>query len=402
MLKRITGQPLVYLFISNLIVLFVGMGLFPLLPLYATEFGASKTMVGIYFALMYISNAAGSMLPGWLADRLTRKGLFVAGSILGIPALFLLGEASALWQVVILTSVLWFSGGMVLALAGVFTGLYASRSSRGKSFSLMSLPMPLGALIGGAAIGQLVTWQGYASTFSVLGIVWIALPLIGLFLLRDKPVSQPDALTARITTSQPQFGGSFYLLLGLSLTSLVAINAGRLGTSLSMQSLSFSPRAIASSATVSGLVTIPVTFLIGALSDRLGRERFLVTSYLLAFIGALTLVLATQLWQFWLAATSLLVALSASGAISSALATDLLQPTALTRGLSWLKGMGSIAGVISFTSTGFLLDSFGPVPLYLMAMVLPLIAALGLEAVGCKPKRFLPLPAKLRTDFFCM
>jgi MFS family permease len=188
----------------------------------------------------------------------------------------------------------------------------------------------------------------------------------------------------------------------LSLTSLVAINAGRLGTSLSMQALSFSPNAIASSATVSGLVTIPVTFLIGALSDRLGRERFLVTTYLLAFIGALTLVLATQLWQFWLAATSLLVALSASGAISSALATDLLQPNALTRGLSWLKGTGSIAGVISFTSTGFLLDSFGPAPLYLMAMVLPLIAVLGLEAVGCRPKRFLPLPAKLRTDFFCM
>lgn len=402
MLKRITGQPLLYLFISNFIVLFVGMGLFPLLPLYATEFGATKTIVGIYFAVMYISNAAGSMLPGWLADRLTRKGLFVAGSILGIPALFLLAKATALWQVVILTSVLWFSGGMVIALVGVFTGLYASPGSRGKSFSLMSLPMPLGALIGGTAIGQLVTWQGYTSMFSVLGFVWIALPLIGLFVLKDKPISQPDAPTDQLIASQPQFGGSFYLLLGLTLTSLVAINAGRLGTSLSMQALSFSPNAIASSATVSGLVTLPVTFLIGALSDRLGRERFLVTTYLLAFVGALTLVLATQLWQFWLAATSLLVALSASGAISSALATDLLQPAALTRGLSWLKGMGSIAGVISFATTGFLLDGFGPVPLYLMAMVLPVIAAVGLEAVGCKPKRFLPLPAKLRTDFFCM
>ncbi|HZD56256.1 MAG TPA: MFS transporter [Anaerolineales bacterium] len=402
MLKRITGRPLLYLFVSNLIVLFVGMGLFPLLPLYATEFGASKTIVGIYFAIMYMSNAAGSMLPAWLADRLTRKGLFVAGSVLGIPALFLLGRATALWQVVILTSALWLSGGMVIGLAGVFTGLYASRASRGKSFSLMSLPMPLGALIGGAAIGQLVTWRGYASMFSVLGFMWIALPLIGLFVLKDKPVSEPDDTTARLSTSQPQFGGSFYLLLGLSSASLVAINAGRLGTSLSMQALSFSPNAIASSATVSGLVTIPVTFLIGALSDRLGRERFLVTTYLLAFIGALTLVLATQLWQFWLAATSLLVALSASGAISSALATDLLQPTALTRGLSWLKGTGSIAGVISFTGTGLLLDNFGPVPLYLLAMVLPLIAAVGLEAVGCKPKRFLPLPARLHTDFFCM
>lgn len=393
---------MIYLFTSSFIVLFVGMGLFPVLPLYATEFGASKTIVGIYFAVMYISNAAGSMMPAWLADRLTRKGLFIASSVMGIPALFLLSRADALWQVVLLTSVLWFSGGLVLALVSVFTGLYSEGRSRGKSFSLMSLPMPLGALIGGAVVGSLISRQGYAFMFTVLGVVWTVLPLIGLLVLEDRQSPKSVSSEAQILPTPLRFSPSFYLLLGLTLVSTVAISAGRLGTSLSMQSLNFSPSAIASSATVSGLVTIPLTLLIGVLSDRMGRERFLIINYLLAAIGALTLVLAAQLWQFWLAATLLLVAISSSSAMASALVTDILQPSALTRGLSWLKGMSSIAGIISFAGTGFLLDNSGPQTLYLVALILPVIAAAVLEVVGCKPKRFVPVPIRLRTEMFCM
>jgi DHA1 family multidrug resistance protein-like MFS transporter len=401
-LKRFLSQPLIYLFASSFLVLFVGMGLFPLLPVYATQLGASKTTIGVFFATMYVSNAAGSMLPAWLAGRMKRKSLFIAGSILGIPALLLLSRATELWQVVILTSILWFSGGLVVSLVNVFTGLYSSGGNRGKSFSLMSLPMPLGTLIGSAAVGSLVNWQGFAPMFSILGVLWVFLPLIGLFVLKDRPPVRPAGVSTPIATSRPQFASSFYLLLGLTIASALAINAGRLGTSLSMQALNFSPAAIASSATVSGLVAIPLTFLIGALSDRLGRERFLATGYLLASSGVLILVFATQLWQFWLAATLLLVSLSASGAMASALTTDILPSENLTRGLSWLKGMNSIASVISFAGTGIFLDNFGPAGLYLAAMILPAVGALVLESVGCKPRRILPLPASLRNDFFCM
>jgi DHA1 family multidrug resistance protein-like MFS transporter len=401
-LKRLLGQPLIYLFASSFLVLFVGMGLFPLLPVYATQLGASKTTIGIFFAAMYVSNAIGSMLPAWLAGRLSRKSLFVAGSILGLPALLLLGRATALWQVALLTSILWLSGGLVVSLVNVFTGLYSSGRNRGKSFSLMSLPMPLGTLIGSAAVGALVTRQGFATMFSLLGALWVLLPLIGLFVLKDRPPANPAGGVNQAAAGPARFAGSFYLLLGLTIASALAINAGRLGTSLSMQALDFSPAAIASSATVSGLFAIPLTFLIGALSDRLGRERFLAIGYLLASAGVLSLVFATQLWQFWMAATLLLVSLSASGAMASALTTDILAPEALTRGLSWLKGMNSTASVISFAATGIFLDSFGPQALYLAALILPALGALVLESVGCKPRRILPLPASLRNDFFCM
>ena len=68
--------------------------------------------------------------------------------------------------------------------------------------------------------------------------------------------------------SPVQFGANFYILL---LVTLMAAVAGRLGTSLSMQALSFSPEDVASTATMSGLFTVPVFLLIGALTNRWGQ-----------------------------------------------------------------------------------------------------------------------------------
>ena len=179
------------LFLCSFIILFVGNGLLPLLPIYAAQFGATRTIAGLYLAAVYSANAIGSMLTGWLARHLTRKGLFAAAGLVGVPALILLGQATTLWQVILLTAILWCSGGIEVALITVFTGLYVNSKHRGASFSLMSLPMPLGTVLGGLAVSRLVTWYGYQRMFAVLGVVWLALPVIGMLSLADKHLPPP-------------------------------------------------------------------------------------------------------------------------------------------------------------------------------------------------------------------
>lgn len=287
------NKQLLYLFACNFVMLFVGMGLFPLLPLYATQFGATRTVIGIYYAVMYAASVAGVVGTGWLVQRLPPKTLFVAAGALGVAALVFLGQVTALWQVVLLTAVVWFSGAIGIPLVSVFTGLVADRNSRGKSFTLMYLAYPLGAVFGGTAVGQLVTWQGYPLMFAVLGAVWAVLPVVGLLALNDEQVSRPAPTAAETGGASPPLGRTFYFLLLAFLFSATAVGTGRLDTSLSMQALNFSPGAVASTATVSGLVTVPVALLIGALSDHLGHKRFLMLGYLLAAGGALTLSVAT-------------------------------------------------------------------------------------------------------------
>jgi MFS family permease len=167
--------------------------------------------------------------------------------------------------------------------------------------------------------------------------------------------------------------------MAVTLFSSLAIHAARLGAPLTMQALTFSASDISAATAIGGLVTVPVALLLGTLSDRMGRERFLTLSYVLAAFGAAVLIGATQIWQFWLAVTLMTVALSTSGALASALATDALPPAALARGLPRIRAMNSIAGIISFAGAGYILETQGPVSLFIVAASFAGFAALGVR-----------------------
>lgn len=400
MLRPATNKQFLYLFLSNFTILFVGMGLFPILPVYFSRFGAPQGVIGVFFAAIYLANAAGPMMVGWLSGRFSRRGMFVTAGLLGVPTLLLLGHVQALWQVVALTAILWFCGGMDIALVSVFTGLHTRDTNRGKSFSLVSLSIPLGSLLGGATIGYLVNHFGYSLMFIVLGIIWMALPVLGLFAIQDTQQKSGAAGVSKLNKMPARLGARFSVLLLIALLSSVAINMGRLGNSLSMQNLEYSTSSIASSATISGLIAIPLTLLIGFLSDRLGHRHFLALTCLLAAGAAVSLGFASELWQFWLVATLVLVAFCINGAMLSALATNLLPAPQLGRGLSLVNTASSTGSILSFISTGYLLEWLGQRTLFLMAAILPILAALVLELV--LHNREAPIPVAIVSESDCL
>src|SRR5512143_1198436 len=143
------NKQLFYLFLCSFAIFFIGFGLFPLLPLYAAEFGTSSSFIGLYLAVTYIAISLGSALSGQLSERFSRRRLFVVSGVMGIPALILLGQARELWQVIILTALVWFTGGIGLSISNVLTSLYTSSSTRGKAFGMLGMASPLSALISG-------------------------------------------------------------------------------------------------------------------------------------------------------------------------------------------------------------------------------------------------------------
>ncbi|MDX1614312.1 MAG: MFS transporter [Candidatus Promineifilaceae bacterium] len=390
------NQRLTYLFLSNFSIYFTGMGLFPLLPLYATEFGATSAMVGIYLAVTYVAITAGTLLTGRLVQRLTPRGLFLFSGGLGALALVFLGQANALWHLFILTAVIWFTGGSGLALVSILTGLVADKNSRGKSFGLMFMTRPVASLSGGLIISWLLSDYSYSLMLMALAAVWAILPVVGLLSLRHW---QPDEL-ARNSEQQPQqpapLGWTFYLLLVVVLLSTLALYGSRMTMSLSMQSLSFTASDVASTATVSGLFGLPIVPLGGALSDRLGRKRMLIVTVVAGALGTLALTTAAQLWHFWLATSMMLFAQSVGLTVASALATDLLSARALQRGLPWLNGAGWMAGIVGFAGAGYVLEALGPQLLYLGAAGLAGLAALLVLAIRPQTAPENPLAAAAR------
>jgi MFS family permease len=369
-------RTLIQLFLVDFVIFLTGMGLLPLLPIYAQRFGADAADVGFYLAITYAAITAGTLLSARLASLVGHKKLFIGAGSLGVPSLILLGQAAQFWQIVALTALIWFSGGVGLALVNVFTGLFADKKARGKSFSLTYLSMPLASLVAGISVGQLIEWQGYPFMFAMLALAWAAWPVMGVAGLGSWPVSPKQAQPKGNRSGRGGLGKPFAILLLATLSSTTTVYLLRLAISYSMHALAYAPGAISGTSAVGGLVTIPLTYAIGSLSDRFGRKRFLISGYMLGGLGALVLIMAGQLWHFWLATALIFMSLNAAGSVAPALASDLLSLEKRGRGLPYLGSMRNIAGIIGFASGGLLIDKAGIFTLYLIAAALSVAATL--------------------------
>jgi MFS family permease len=385
------NKQLIYLFLCNFSILFTGFGLFPLLPLHAAEFGASPSLIGLYLGLTYIASSAGSILAGLLAERLPRKTLFIAAGLIGTPALFLLGQARSFWQIALLTALVWFTGGLGVSVSSVLASLHTTSSTRGKAFGALALASPLAALLGGVVVGWTMDWGGYALMFTALTIVWMLWPALALTRIQDAPTcASPVSLTGRPAAQAPapSTGTVFLLLLTTVLLGQMTVSVGRMGLSLVMDTQKFSEGEISTASAIGGLIAIPATLLIGTVSDRFGRKRFLALSYVIAMAGTLMLTRAHELWQFWLVSSLILGSRVGIASMSPVYAADLLPRKALGKALPLVGTIGTVAGVAGSAGAGYVLATLGAASLYSMASILSFIAVLVVTF----------LPASLRTQ----
>jgi MFS family permease len=291
-----------------------------------------------------------------------------------VPALVLLSAATAFWQVVFWTACLWFCAGLCLAVASVYTGVLSEEEHRGRSFSMMALSTPFSLLLGGLSIGSLASMLGFSSTFLVLAALWSTLPCAFAFILPDVPVGEQNSAVSVLGGRRTPAWG-FPLLLTGALLSAAAVSIGQIGTSLSMQNLAFLPTAVGSTTTAAGLAMIPLVLLMGKLSDRLGRGRFLILGYLVSAAGALALSAANTLWHFWAAMALLRAGQAVNEAIAPAVATDILPPPAWSRGLPRLKSVNWLAAMLSFSGAGYAIELLGVGPIFIIAAGMALGAA---------------------------
>ena len=366
-----TRKQLSILFLCSLCQWTAGNGIVPLLPVYAARLGARPTIAGWYLSLSYLALAAGVLVAGWLSDRLgRRKGLYVIAGAIAVPALWLMGRATNVWTLTVLTAVTWFLGGMGFALGSILAGLFAGADERGRVFGTLSLTSGLGSLIGGLSTGWLVDRWGYPAMFAAVSLLAAVWPLAALF-VQDRPApaprAEPSAAGGRL-----RLGASFALFLAAGVAAAVGHFISVLGRSLAMDGLGFAATAISSVVALSSVLSLPVPLLAGWLSDRVGRKRFLFLGYGLAVAGLLAMAASSALWHFWAATALLSLALAMTGGVSPALVTDLVPREVLGRGMSFYNATGWIGGIIGYASAGYLLQGMGPVRSFLIAAALPL------------------------------
>jgi MFS family permease len=131
------------------------------------EFGLSGSELGVVISATLIGMAIGSLLMGYLADRIGRRPTILLSVTLSTVGMYL---AAISPNVLMLGTVRVLTGigvGGILACVTVITSEYSSRRWRGLAIGLYTAGYGIGATVGGLVAVALQAQHGWRSVFLV-------------------------------------------------------------------------------------------------------------------------------------------------------------------------------------------------------------------------------------------
>lgn len=336
----------------------VGGALGALLPVFAGKLGADPSSVGLLFALLFTGFAAGVLFSGWLSDRWQhRKALLIGAAVISTFLLAVTGQSASLVQLTIIIVFVAICNGTVVSMFNTLAGLSAGETERGRIFGILGTTAGIGLLIGGLISGPVVDRWGYSGLFIVAALLNAIMPIAGLFLTDKKVphVAGPRQNNGSIRSIQSR---GFILLVLASIVAFAVNGMQSLTRSLMMDQRHFLVADITSTVSVSGLVSIPFPFVIGWLSDRVGRKLLIIVGYLATAACVLLLTMSTSLWHFWLS-TTLATLTGASFVVGLAMVTDLVSVEGLGTGIALFGATNFIGLIIGSDLTGSAIEYMG-------------------------------------------
>ena len=176
------SRPLLVIFLTIFVNL-VGFGIIiPLLPFYASTFGASPFVVGLLFASFSLAQLIAAPLLGELSDRWGRRPVLIL-SLIGTAVSFaMLAVAQSLAMLFFARIVDGLSGGNITT-ARAYIADITEEEDRAKAYGVLGAAFGLGFIVGpalGAAFSHISytapIWAAAAITVAAIVMAWVWLP----------------------------------------------------------------------------------------------------------------------------------------------------------------------------------------------------------------------------------
>jgi DHA1 family tetracycline resistance protein-like MFS transporter len=176
------SRPLLIIYLTIFVNL-VGFGIIiPLLPFYATTFGASPLVVGLLFASFSLSQLIASPFLGDLSDRWGRRPVLIISLAGTVISFVILAAAHSLVMLFVARIVDGLSGGNITT-ARAYIADVTTPENRARAFGMLGAAFALGFIVG-PALGALFSnisytapiWAAAAITVVATALAWVWLP----------------------------------------------------------------------------------------------------------------------------------------------------------------------------------------------------------------------------------
>jgi MFS family permease len=262
----------------------------PLLPLFATELGATPFVLGLLTASFAVTNAIGQLGTGFLADRFGSRPFMTGGVGLYAAMNALIATSSAAPWLIAWRSLAGFGGGAMIVAERIYVTEVTHPARRAFANGIISAAQSAGSVMGPAVGGLAASVGGLRAPFVIVAAT-SGIAFVGSLFLR-RPMREAAAGAGASTDEGPVPYRSLALLLvanmaimasfGAFITSYAPMATDRLGWSTLEVGIAFS---------FLGAGSILLGPPLGHIADRYGRRPVAALSTLPIATFSLSLVL---------------------------------------------------------------------------------------------------------------
>ncbi len=346
----------------------LGFGLIlPLLPYYATRFGASVFVIGLLTASYSAAQIIGSPILGRLSDRFGRRPILMV-SIAGTAVSFLiLGSASALWMLFAGRILDGLTGGNFTVAQSYITDV-TSRKDRARGLGLTGAAFGLGFIMGPALGGLLSRWGYSVPAYVAAAVAMLNLVLVTFFLPESLSAEKKAELAA-----QPRGGVTFQRLVAalrrplfgnaIELRFFFGFAFATFQTMFSLWALThlgLEPQAIGLLLAYVGVLSVTVQLvLIGPLTRRFSEGLLLVVSLGVAGVFFFAWGVSPNVPVLLVVLTPLVLAISVQNTVGQSVLSKTVAPTEIGGAFGLASAMQNVGSILAPVIGGAILGGLG-------------------------------------------
>ena len=349
---------------------------FPLLPFYAKNLGASPFTIGLLISSFSVAQLATAPLWGRMSDRYGRRPILIVGLAAAGIAYVVFGFADSIW-LLLLSRTVQGAGGGTTGVVQAYIGDSTEKSERARGLGWLSAATSAGVMIG-PAIGSLSAHLGKAAP----GLIAAALCFLNcIFAWKFLPESRP-----KIGQTKRRIREALWHVLSHPfapqprLIWIYAIGMGAFTAMSSVVALYLNARFGITEKTI-GLVFVYIgalavvmrALVLGWMVDKFGETRVMRTGALIMAAGLALYTLPDTIWAMAAILPLLPIGQAFLFPTVTALSSHRSDPKELGQMMGVQQAFGGASRVVSPLWATWIFQRFGPSQPFLVAAAVLLV-----------------------------